>query len=55
MFRASQLPSMSVCESWSSLKDIRMWAAVDDENWVQSAQNLGDSALDNNSLLSALQ
>ena len=42
MFRASQFPSMCVCE-WS--KDIRMWAAVDDENWVQFAQNLGDSAL----------
>ena len=31
MFRASQLPSMNVCEAWSSLKDIRAWAAVDDE------------------------
>ena len=55
MFRPSQLPSMSVCESWSSLKDIRVWAAIDDENWIQFAQNLGDSALDNISLLSALQ
>ena len=55
MFRASQLPSMNVCEAWSSLKDIRAWAEVDDEIWVKFASNLGDSALDNISLLSALQ
>ena len=55
MFRASQSPSMSVCEPWSSLKDIRGWAPIDDEIWVQFAKNWGDSALDNISLLSALQ
>ena len=29
---------MSVCESWSSLKDIRVWAAIDDETvrWTMS-------------------
>ena len=46
---------MNVCEAWSSLKDIRAWAAVDDEIWLKFASNLGDSALDNISLLSALQ
>ena len=55
MFSASLLPSQSVYESWSSLKEVRSWAAVDESLWLQFAKALGDEALDNVSLLAALQ
>ena len=55
MFSASLLPSQSVYGSWSSLKEVRSWAAVDELLWLQFAKALGDEALDNVSLLAALQ
>ena len=55
MFSASLLPSQSVYGSWSSLKEVRSWAAVDNSLWSQFAKTLGDEALDNVSLLAALQ
>ena len=54
MFSASLFPSQSVHGSWSSLKEVHSWAAVDD-SLSQFANTLGDEALDNVSLLAALQ
>ena len=55
MCSALLLPSQSVYGSWSSLKEVRSWAAVDESLWSQFAKALGDDALDNVSLLAALQ
>ena len=38
MFHASLLPSLSVYGSWTTMKDVCAWAAVNDERW--SLQNI---------------
>ena len=54
MFRATLLPSASVYGSWSTMLDVCAWAAVDDEMWLQFAGKLGDTSLQNISLVAAL-
>ena len=54
MFRASLLPSQSLYGSWTSIQDIRSWAAIEDSVWVQFAKCLGDESLDNVSMLASM-
>ena len=37
------------------MKDVCAWAAVNDEMWVQFAEQLGDASLQNISLVAAMQ
>ena len=55
MFRATLLPSASVYGTWTSVKDVCVWAAVDDEMWNQFAGALGDASLQILSLLASMQ
>ena len=55
MFRATLLPSASVYGTWTSVKDVCVWAAVDDEMWNQFAGALRDASLQNLSLLASMQ
>ena len=55
MFHASLLPSLSVYGSWTTMKDVCSWAAVDDDLWVKFAEQLGDASLQNISLVAAVQ
>ena len=55
MFRATLLPSASVYGSWTTVKDVCLWAALDDEMWNVFAGALGDASLQNLSLLASIQ
>ena len=55
MFRASLLPSKSVYGGWTTLTEVRKWAAVDDALWAQFAHQLGHEKFDYVSLMAALQ
>ena len=55
MFRASVLPTQSVFGAWSTLKEVCSWAGVDEASWARFAGQLGDSSLQNISLLASLQ
>ena len=54
MFHASLLPSQSLYGSWTSVQDIRSWAAIEDSVWVQFAKCLGGESLDNVSMLALM-
>ena len=45
----------SVYGGWTTLTEVRKWAAVDDALWAQFAHQLGDEKFDNVSLMTALQ
>ena len=46
----------SVCGGWTTLTEVRKWAAVDDDAlWAQFAHQLGDEKFDNVSIMAALQ
>ena len=55
MFRATLLPSASVYGKWTSVKDVCVWEAVDDELWNQFAGALGDASLQNLSIEEAIE